>query len=69
MDKFDLEQAIMVAWTTSEDIKLLLEAVCERVQTTDEIANVLIGIQSLHDMRCQKLFDIYETLIRERKFM
>jgi hypothetical protein len=34
----------------------------------DDIANVLIGLTELHDIRCKKLFNVFEAMVRERKF-
>lgn len=68
-DRFDLEQAIMVAWGTTEDIKLVWEYYYDGKEpmTPDELANVLLGLQNLHHLRCQKMWDIFEQLIREKK--
>jgi len=57
----DLEGAIMVAWQTSEDIDLLFKHHCDFItpMTEDEVANALLGIKVLHDMRMEKLMDTY----------
>ena len=59
--KVDLESAIMVAWQTSEDIDLLFKHYGDapRPMTEDEVLNALLGIKSLHDMRCESLMDKY----------
>lgn len=63
MTRFELEQAIMSCWNTSEDIELLSSNVLEGDITDDDISNALIGIEKLHDMRCRKVFEIFEELI------
>lgn len=64
MDRFTLEQAIMNAWHTADDLDLLIEGVLEDASMTmDEIANALTGIRQLHNMRAKKVFDIFEQLI------
>jgi len=57
----DLESAIMVAWQTSEDIDLLFRHYGDapRPMTEDEVMNALLGIKSLHDMRCEALMETY----------
>jgi hypothetical protein len=57
----DLESAIMVAWQTVEDIELLYKHHGDAPipMTEDEIANALLGIMILHDMRCEALMDTY----------
>jgi len=57
----DLESAIMVAWQTVEDIELLYKHHGDSPipMTEDEMANALLGIKILHDMRCENLMDAY----------
>jgi hypothetical protein len=59
--KIDLEQAIMVAWQTSEDLDLLFKHHGDHPvpMTEDEVGNVLWGLKILHDMRMEKLMDTY----------
>ena len=66
-DIFDLEQAIMSVWGTKEDLELLYSNVMDRnpEMTTDEIANTLLGIISLHSMRSEKCFDIFENVCHQ----
>ena len=59
----DLEDKIMSVWGTAEDIDTLLyrylDSPAERL-TEDDISNTLLGIKTLHDQRCQKLWDAFE---------
>lgn len=57
----DLESAIMKLWQTSDDIELLFKHYLDnpKVMTEDEVANALLGIKSLHDMRMWELDDTY----------
>lgn len=59
--KIDLESAIMLAWQTSDDIDLLYKHHGDHPvpMSEDEIANALLGIKILHDMRMEKLMDTY----------
>jgi hypothetical protein len=59
--KVDLESAIMLAWQTSEDIDLLYKHHGDHPvpMSEDEVANALLGIKVLHDMRMEKLMDVY----------
>jgi hypothetical protein len=61
MDRFDLEEAIMACWSTAEDISLLVEKSTEL--SDDELLNGLVGLKSLHNLRCEKAFNILEELI------
>lgn len=59
--QIDLESAIMVAWQTSDDLDLLFRHHGDhpKPMTEDEVANVLLGIKILHDMRMEALMDTY----------
>jgi hypothetical protein len=70
-DRFNLETEIFNVWHTKED----LEAITERFldapdgpMTEDEIGNLLVGLGALHDIRCRKLFLIFETMLQENCF-
>ena len=34
-----------------------------------EIANLLISVSKIHDLRCQKLFDIFEKMVQDKCFI
>jgi hypothetical protein len=59
--KIDLESAIMLAWQTSDDLELLFKHHGDHPvpMTEDEVSNALLGIKTLHDMRCEALMDTY----------
>ena len=70
LSRFDLEQALLAAWSTKEDIDLLMARMFDGPEMSeDEIANAMIGISALHDMRCERMFDIFERLIHARKIV
>lgn len=66
-DRFDLEQNIMKCWNVTEDIHLIYENVMEKEMTQDEIANALLGMHQLYEMKFNKLWDNFEKLIEEKK--
>ena len=57
---FDLEDAIYKVWQTSDDIELLFKhhGDAPKPMTEDEVANTLLGLKQLHDMRCHALMDM-----------
>ena len=65
MNIFDLEQEIMKAWHVVDDIDLLHENVIESDMSTDDIANVLLGLQSVYNMRFEKLFNAFEEVCKQ----
>jgi hypothetical protein len=64
--RFDLEEAIMACWHTSDDVELAAEKVAGGETTEDSVLNTLQGIKELHDLRCQKLFKTFELLVANR---
>ena len=70
-DRFDLEEEIMNIWQTEDD----LDAVVHRMMINPdpipnkEIANLLIAVSKLHDLRCQKLFDVFEKMVQDKCFI
>jgi len=65
MTIFDLEQEIMKAWHVVDDIELLNENVIEKDMSTDDIANVLLGLEGVYSMRFEKLFNTFEEICKE----
>jgi len=61
-----LEDLIMQAWVTAEDLDLLLWSLMDRPtpMTEDEQANMIIGISALHNSRMQRLFDGYSAVLK-----
>ena len=66
-DRFDLEQNIMKCWSVTEDIDLLYENVMENDMSQDDIANALLGIRVMYEMKFQKLWDSFEKMIDDKK--
>jgi hypothetical protein len=62
-DRFELEQAIMNAWTTTDDITLLAENFSNGTLSEDEVANALLGLAALHTMRAAKVFDVFSEML------
>ena len=56
----DLEDAIYKVWQTSDDLDLLFKhhGDAPTPMTEDEVANTLLGLKQLHDMRCHALMDM-----------
>ena len=66
----DLEDKIMSVWGTVEDIDTFLYRYLDSPAgelSEDDIANTLIGIKTLHDQRCQKLWDAFEEVIKSNR--
>jgi hypothetical protein len=69
MNRFDLEQLILRAWSTSEDLDLVSWKMmdCEEKPSEDEIANMLLALKTIHELRMNKLWQCFEKLIQNKK--
>jgi 5-formaminoimidazole-4-carboxamide-1-beta-D-ribofuranosyl 5'-monophosphate synthetase len=69
-DRFDLEQQILKCWNITEEIQLLNEQVLENDELTkDQISNYLLGLHTIYEMKFDKLFNQFETMVKERKII
>jgi len=69
-DRFNLEAEIMSVWTTKDDLQSITSRMMDDPDpmSEDDIANVLIGLSELHDIRCKKLFNVFEDMVRTKQF-
>ena len=68
MDKiFDLEQSIMQCWNVTDDIKLITSQFLDRSPplTEDEMANILIGIETMYQLKFEKLWSEFEDICKD----
>jgi hypothetical protein len=63
----DLEEEIMKVWSSVDDVKALHWAFLDRPEhmTEDEVSNALLGIETLLQLRCEKLFNVYNQILRK----
>lgn len=69
-DRFDLEQQIMKCWNITEEVQLLNEQVLENdTLTKDQISNYLLGLNTIYDMKFEKLFEQFSQMVQEKKIL
>ena len=66
-DRFTLEEQINKCWCVTEDIDLLYRSVMNQDMSRDEIANALLGLKTLYDMKYGELWETFTFLIYEKK--
>lgn len=66
-DRFDLETEIMGCWNITSELKSLAEAVCDKNLSNDSIANILIGLTELYNLKFDKTFGTFEQLVRGKQ--
>lgn len=69
--KFDLEQEILACWHVVDDIKLTYETVYDNPEFTgmsataqDKLSNLLIGLETLYQLKFEKCFNTFEQLVK-----
>lgn len=67
-DRFELEQQIMACWNITDDLNMLNEHVLERDLTTDQISNILLGLEEIYKLRFDKMFKTFEACVRTKQF-
>ena len=69
-DRFNLEAEIMSVWNTKDDLESITSRMMDDPDpmTEDDITNVLIGLSELHDIRCKKLFNVFESMVKNKCF-
>lgn len=69
MTRFDLEQQIMSCWSIVDDINLLNSKHQDEPgsMSPDDVANYLLGLETIYHVKFEKLFDTFEQLVREKK--
>lgn len=68
MNRFDLEEAMGEIAQTPNDIETIMYAYADSPikATEDDILNMLIGVKQLHETRYQKMWAIFEELIKNK---
>ena len=68
--RFDLEQQIMECWNVTTDLRrvseYLLDAPLEPGRE-DKIANMLLGMEALYEVKFDRCFRTFEKLLQEMR--
>ena len=63
--QFDLEQGILNCWNICEDMKVIAENILEaKTVDRDKVANMLLGMADLYQLKFEKTFSDFEGTIR-----
>lgn len=69
MTRFELETAIMACWQSAEDIDMLVDYLYEEEPDLDFIANTLLGLKNLQEIRMTRLWNVFSELVNTRQFV
>ena len=66
---FSLEDSIMECWNVTSDIKVVYQEWLDSPtpMDEDEIANILIGMETLYNRKFERLFREYEEALGEQR--
>ena len=74
-DRFDLEEQIMKCWNVTEDIDMVTERLLDSktyegmpAELSDKMANALIGLKELYEMRFERLWETFELMVKQGQF-
>lgn len=64
-DRFDLEQGIMDTWKVTDDIQLFYD----NMENMDENRrmNYMLGLMEMYSLKFDKLWNIFEQLVQDKK--
>jgi hypothetical protein len=68
-DRFDLEQLILKNWEITTEIKHLRELISDGKPTQDQIENYLLGLETIYEVKFNKLWDCFEELCQHQKII
>lgn len=68
-DRFDLEQQILDCWKVTDDLELVYEKVMndEEPLGRDTIANLMLGLISLYNLKFDKCFTTFEKCVDKKE--
>lgn len=64
-DRFNFEQQLMNCWCITEDLDTLYKLPDIRLMSDDELANALLGLKTMYQMKFELLFDTFERMVRD----
>ena len=69
MNRFELKDAMSNLHQIGEDIETIIYAIGDSPikHTEDQLLNMLIGMKQLNEIRYQKMWGIFEQLIKDKK--
>lgn len=65
--RFCFEQEILDCWKVTDDLKMLLEGILDKNISRDEIANIVLGLEQLYNLKFQRTFETFEYLISKKE--
>lgn len=64
-EMMQMEENIMACWQVEQELDILFEYVMEGDLDRDRIANIVLGMKELSNLRFDKLFNNFERAVKE----
>lgn len=64
-NRFEHEERIMRCWQVTDDLQVLAEGILEGNMTQDGVANVLLGLKEIYQLKFDALWQSFENSIRD----
>lgn len=65
-NRFDLEQELLECWRVTNDVHDVYEYVMNERPDTDTVANLLLGIHALYELKFNKLWNTFENCVSSK---
>lgn len=62
--RFEMEQQLIDCWDVTKDLQSVFEEVVDHDMKREDIANVLLGMQELYNLKFEKLWRSFEQGIQ-----
>ena len=66
-NRFDLEQQILDLWKITDELDMVYQRVMDRGMTTDEVANILLGLVSLYNLKFDRCWETFEKCVSKKE--
>lgn len=66
-NRFTLEEQLRGCWNVVDDIKLLNKTFQDVGMSTDQVANYLLGLETIYQVKFDQLFNTFEALVKTGK--
>lgn len=66
-NRFLHEQQLLECWTVTSDIETVMKAVLEKDLPQDHLANILLGMKELYNLKFEALWESFELSCKNRE--
>ncbi len=68
-DRFMFEEKIMDCWRIVDDVRDLNTQYMNGSMTEDQVANYLLGLETIYQIKFEQLFHMFEKMVQEDQIL